>query len=237
MAPRERTAQKSAPNPPRKKIPSKERKEELRLKKEQAAQERRERRGRRRALFSLSLGVAVLFVALYWAWVVFSIVNRPDGSENALPILIYTQGEKEEDSRLEKEEVFLNGTYYLPVTCLEPYMAITQFGDWQTRSILLCESGEYATFYLNSENAVINGQKVAIQNNAVLKNDVLYLPVEFYTEKMNCFSFAESVPLAANVLTFQSELTPAFRFRISDSVPQIDPNTIPVPTTPPTVSP
>lgn len=189
---------------------------------------RRERRERRKRLFVLSFVVGVIFVALYWIWVVVDITGRPNGGEDALPILIYTAGEREKDSELEAETVYHNGSYYLPITSLEPYMAITQFGDWSTRSFLLCESGQWATFHLGTENAVINGQRVSLRYPAFCRDEVLYLPIDFFTDKMNCFTFDDSVALASKILTVHTEVTPSFAF-CEDAVPQkVDAATIPV---------
>jgi hypothetical protein len=229
-APSSKSGQKAntAPSPEeRRKREEARRAEELRRRRE-AHEAKLLRRERQKALFGRAFLLALVFVAIYWIWVVVSISSRSDGKEDAMPILVFTKGEKSEDSKFEAEQVYFNNTYYLPVTCLEPYMAITQFGDRSTRSILLCESGEYATFYLNNESAVINGQRVFLKHPAFLKDDVLYLPSEFYKETMNCFTLDDSVALAGKVLTFDPEKTPSFGFKTASSVPLVDPATIPV---------
>lgn len=221
--------QRKRPLPPeerrRRELAARQAREEAR----EAARERRLlRKERRKMLFRLSLIAGLIFTALYWCWVAFNIVTRPDGNENALPLMIFTEGERDEDETMEPEEVSFGGKVYLPVSALEPYMAISQFGDYQTRSFLICDSGEYATFYLGTPLAIINGQKVCLKEKVFLKEDTLYLPIDFYTDKMNCFTFAESAPLAANVLTFRSQVDPAMRFHQESDCPPVDVNTIPV---------
>ncbi len=227
-----RQGPKTAPaaNPPRPagKKPRPKSAAQLQEERLQARRRRRLHRQRRLQLMKVSFLVSLVMVALYWAYVALSIVNRPDGTENALPLMIFTEGEREDDSTLEIGEVFFNGAYYLPVTELEPYMAISQFGDHKTRSFLLCGSEEYATFTLGSPAVEINGVETSLKENSFLLNDVLYIPMDFFTDKMNCFTFTESAPLAAKVLTFNESVTPAFRFH-SDSAPaRVDPATVPV---------
>lgn len=202
--------------------------EARRAAKEEALRQRRLRRARRIRLLKLSFLASLVMVILYWVWVGVSIASRSDGSEDALPLLIFTEGERKEDSSLEIEEVFFRGTYYLPITELEPYMAISQFGDHKTRSFLLCGSEEYATFTLGTPEVEINGVHVSLKADSFVKNNVLYVPMDFFTDKMNCFSFTESVPLAANVLTFNESVSPSFRFRPSPVMQTVDQATVPV---------
>ena len=195
---------------------------------EEMARQRRIRRQRRLRLLKISFLVSLVMVALYWVYVAVSISTRPDGSENALPLMIFTEGEREEDNTLEVSEVYFSGSYYLPLTELEPYMAISQFGDHKTRSFLLCGSEEYATFTLGTPEVEINGVKVSLKENSFVKNDVLYIPMDFFTDKMNCFAFTESVPLAANVLTFNESVTPGFRFQPVSGMTTVNQATVPV---------
>ncbi len=195
-----------------------------------ASQRKAERRERRRVLFRVSLSIALVFVLLYWGWVALSIGNRQDkASEDALPLLIFRDGQRKEDTRLEAQEVFFHGSSYLPVTFLEPYMAISQFGDYQTRSFLLCDTGEWATFYLGSCNAIVNGEKVSLRSAVFLRDEVLYLPVDFFSDKMNCFTFTHSSALSANVLTYNESVSPGFYFHASSPTAPVDPATAPAP--------
>ncbi len=204
------------------------RREEERRALEQKKERARLRKIRRKKLFLTSLSLALVFVVLYWAYVAFAISGRENGNEDALPLLLFTEGERDEDKSLTVEETSFAGKTFVPVTALEEYMVISQFGDYATRSFLLCESGEYATFYLNTCNAVINGVPVSLKNASFLKDDVLYLPVDFFTDKMNCFTFTVSSPLGANVLTFRESVTPSFVFRASLPSATVDAATIPV---------
>jgi len=194
------------------------RRRELRL---EAARKRAARRRRQRRLFLLSFALSLVFVLLYWGWVGVSIFTRSDGSENAMPILVYTEGESKQDLRFEAKEVYRNGTYYLPLSVLQEYMAISCFGDSETSSFQLSNQGEYATFRLNTDRAVINGKEVSLKAKSLLIDDMLYLPVDFYAEKMQCFTFTESAPLAAKVLTYHPNATHSFRFQKESEVAPI----------------
>ena len=194
---------------------------------------------RRKRLFRLCFVVSLVFVALYWVVVAVSIINRPDGSKDALPLLLYTQGERKEDSRKEPEETCIGGVKYLPISFLEKYMAISQFGDDHTRSFLICSNNQYATFYLGTEEVIVNGEHVSIKAPAILKNDELYLPLDFYADKMNCFELGLNNPTyGADVLTYSKEIDPAYVFSPGSSSPAIpyDPSykNVPAPTEPTT---
>ncbi len=204
------------------------RREKQQKQREEARRQARIRKERRSRLFRLSLVAGLLFTLLYWCWVGLSIVGRSDGNEEALPVLLFTQGERKQDAKLEAEAVNFAGKVYLPITFLERYMAISQFGDYQTRSFLICDTGEYATFYLGSQGAIVNGERVCLKEDVFLKDDVLYLPVDFFTDKMNCFTFEESAPLAANVLTFRQDLAPGMQFHPQTDSAPVDFATVPV---------
>lgn len=227
------TSAKKALSPEEKRILNQKKREQERLRREEAARLRQLRRQRRKKLFLISSVLALVFVVFYYGYVALSILLRPDGSEDALPLMVFTQGELEEDTAFEPQEVTFNGGTYLPVTVLEPYMAISQFGDYETRSFLLCDSGEYATFYLGTCNAVVNGEKVFLENRVFLKDEMLYIPVDFFEDKMNCFDYTHSSALAANVLTYLEGVDPGFRFSPSSENQPVDVATVPVaPTVP-----
>ncbi len=185
--------------------------EAMRRQKEERIRRENLRKERRKTLFRISFYVAIVFVVFYWIFVTFSIINRPNGNEDALPLYVFTEGKRKQDKIYPADEICVNGVKYLPVTFLEKYVAISQFGDHKTRSFLLCSSGEFATFYLNTEEGVINGEHFAIQSPSFLRDDVLYLPVDFYVEKMNCFQFGKNNPTySADVLTFLKDVEPSF---------------------------
>lgn len=233
-----RPAQK--PLSPEEKKRRMQRREELRRQKEAAARRAAQRKVHRKRLFRLCFVVSLVFFALYWVYVAISISYRDTGSEDALPLLIFTEGERKEDSRKEPEEICIGSTKYLPITFLEEYMAISQFGDNATRSFLICSNGQYATFYLGTEEAIINGQHVSLRAPSLLKDDVLHLPVEFFGEAMNCFEFEANVnTYGADVLSFKEEEKPSFYFRScpTDNPIPFDPKYITVPTEPPTEQP
>ncbi len=232
---------KSAPNPRKK--PSSE--EQARLAKRREAEKRRReeraraaalRRERRKRLFRLSFVLSLVFVVLYWVFVAVSIIARPDGSEDALPLMLFTEGERKEDKTLPPEEVCIGGVKYLSLKEFEPYLAVSQFGDYTTRSFLLPQSGEYATFYVGTPEAIINGNRVSMKEPALLIDDVLYLPLDFFS-KMTCFSYSENVSAyGADVLTFLSA-QPGFLFRPDTPSDPVDFATVPVAPTLPAETP
>ena len=177
---------------------------------EAEARRARQKRERRRIILLSSFLVALVFVGLYWAWVWLDVTLRPDGNADALPVLVFTKDERKEDVRFEVEDAVFDGVSYLPVTFLEPYVTVTEFGDYTTRSFLIRDTEEYATFYLDTCSAVINGERVSLKHPAFLKDNVLYLPLDFYSSKMNCFEYTLSSALGASVLTFDPSVTPSF---------------------------
>lgn len=213
------------------------RKEALRRRKEELARQRRIRRERRKRLFKLCFTVSLVFVVLYWIFVGVSIANRPDGSEDALSLLLFRQGERKPVKEYEPEEVCIGETKYLPVSFLEDFFAISQFGDHKTRSFLLCSDGEFATFYLDTEEVIVNGERTSMRAPAKLINGELHLPVEFFAEKMSCFELGKNnATYGADVLTYLDDQETSFVFKSCTAEAPVDYNTVPVlPTTETTV--
>ena len=204
-----------------------ERRRRARLAREEAQRRREEkarvaarRRVQRRALFRRCFVLSLVFVVLYWAVVALIITKRSDGSEDLLPVMIFTDGNREADKTLSPETGAVNGVMYLAVTELEQYFTISQFGDHRTRSFAIASTGEYATFALDSDEAVINGVPVSLTHPALLREDVLYLPLDFFASAMTCFTFSPAVAsYGADVLTF-FDTDPGFLFA---PAPQSDP--------------
>ena len=217
---------------PKKPAPSPEERRKLAEKKREAEEARRRKRylqkQRRKRIFRFAFVLSLVFVALYWGFVAFSIANRTEQPDDAMPVLVFTDGERKEDTRLEAERVYFGDEIFLPVTILEEYTAISTFGDYDTRSFLISATGEYATFTLGSCNVLINGERVSMKSSAFLKDDILYLPIDFYTDKMTCFAYSHSSALAANVLTYHPEAEISFFFRGTPTSPTVNFDTVPV---------
>ena len=217
---------------PKKPSPSPEERKKLAEKKREAKEALRRKRylqkQRRKRIFGLAFVLSLVFVAIYWCFVAFSIGNRVEIQKDAMPVLVFTDGERKEDVRLEAESIYFGEEIYLPVTILEKYTAISTFGDYDTRSFLISATGEYATFTLDSCNVLINGERVSMKSSAFLKDDILYLPIDFYTDKMTCFAYSHSSALAANVLTYHPESEISFFFRGTPTSPTVNFDTVPV---------
>lgn len=211
-------------------------KEEIRRRKAEIARQKRIRRERRKRLFKLSFVVSLVFVLLYWVFVGVSIATRPDGSEDALSLLVFRQGERKAMEEYEAEKVCIGKNKYLPVSFLKKFFAISEFGDHKTRSFLICSGGEYATFYLNNEEAIVNGEHISMRAPARMINGELHLPIDFFAEKMTCFELGKNnSTYGADVLTFLKDQEPSFVFRSCPGETAVDYKTVPVP--PPTETP
>lgn len=208
---------------------------------ERRREEEKERKARakktRRVLFVASLVLALVFTAVYWAFVGFSIKNRsavPKAlSDKYYPLLIYTEGSEKEDlSYKAKDQIFdtVNKRPYVPLSCFKKYVPVTLSGDPGTRVILLA-NGDEAKFYLGTDHAVINGEDVFLSAPAFLKNGELYLPLDFLTDHMNCFSFNSSVIInnvgKCNVLSFIGTVAPGMTSRTSSGCTKVDRSTVP----------
>ena len=154
--------------------------------------------------------------------------------EDALPLLIFEQGERKEKDEFQPEEICIGDTKYLPVSFLEDYLAISQFGDHKTRSFLICANGEFATFYLNNEEVIINGEHCAMKAPALMKDGELLLPIDFYAEKMSCFELGKNnATYGADVLTFLKDQPATFSLNTCTPDAPVDYATVPVaPTVP-----
>lgn len=231
-ASQKKAPQKPALSPSQKRRLAEKRREEARRLAAEKAQRAALRRERRKRLFRLSFSLSLVFVAAYWIFVAVSIANRASASDDALPLYLFVEGERKEKEVLPAEEVFFENSVYLPVSKLSEYVAISQFGDHTTRSIMLLSSGEYATFYLGSEEAIINGERVSLKAPSFVKDNVLYLPIDFYAEKMNCFTYSQAVAAYGGDTLTYSGSEAAFVFRPFATQAPVDPATIPVFTPP-----
>ena len=195
--------------------------EEMRRREEQrrlAARRRREekkrlaalRRLRRRQIFRASFALSLVFLCLYWCFVALSITNREKADKNNRELMLITEGERKEDKIIGKEEYVFDGVKYLPVTELSPYFTVSQFGDKKTRSFQLPD-GQWATFYLGTEEGVINFIPVSLSAPSLVVDGDLYLPLDFYASKMNCCVFAEEAQGDADTLTVK-KIDPGFYF-------------------------
>ena len=203
--------------------------EEIRRRKAEIARKKRIRRERKKRLFKLSFIVSLVFVLLYWTFVGVSIATRPDGSEDALSLLIFRQGERKAMKEYEPEKVCIGDTKYLPVSFLKEFFAISEFGDHKTRSFLICSDGEYATFYLNNEEAIVNGEHISLRAPARMIDGELHLPIEFFAEKMECFELGKNnSTYGADVLTFLTDQDPSFVFHPCPGENTVDYKTVPV---------
>lgn len=191
------------------------------------------KRKRRKQLFRLCFSLALIFVVLYWCYVAFAISTRVKAEEEILPLMIFTEGKRTEDLTLKPEEILLEGKSYLAVTKLSDYMTVSQFGDNKTRSFQL-KNGQWATFHLGSEEAVINGVHVSLSAPARVVDGELCLPVDFFGTKMTSFDFSAAVSTyGADVLTAK-EVEPSFYFHTSPQSGTVSYDTVPVAPTLPT---
>lgn len=195
--------------------------QELRQKKKLQLQKQREekkrlaalRKRRRKQLFRLSFALSLVFVILYWSFVAVSILGRVKAGEDALPLMLFTEGGRSEDEVIEANEITIGGIKYLSLDKLGSYFLVSQFGDNNTRSFAIPETGEYATFTIGTEEAIINSVHVSLSAPALLIDDTLHLPVDFFGEKMTCFDYSTGVSTyGADVLTFHDTAKLGFYF-------------------------
>lgn len=217
--PRNTTRQRAAGTSPRRPLTEEQlqrrREREAALQREMLARKRREqkRKMHQKRLFRFCFILSLVLVAIYWTVVTISIVCRPDGTEDALPLLLYTDGASKADKEYEPETVCIGSQKYLPIHFLEKYFTISEFGDHETRSFQICSTGEFVTFFVNTEEGIINGQRFSMKAPALVKDEILYLPVEFYGEKMHCFEYSKNnSTYGADVLTFYKDRDQTFIF-------------------------
>ena len=213
-----RRPEETALTPEQKRL-RRERWEREQREKERRLREREERKLRRREwrlfLLKISLVLAVVFVGLYWLIVFLTVGKGGTDAEDAFPMKIFIGEEKKEACTLEAENVFFDGTNYLPLSvlrdgALKDHIAFTYFGDEVQPGFSLKDGKDFATFLVGRSDVIINGQKVSLSAAAFFKDEELYIPIDFFTDRMNCFSFSYSAVNACNVLTFDSSAEPAF---------------------------
>lgn len=207
------------------------RREAIERAREEKLRQKALRRLRRRRLFVLSSVFALVIVAIYYV-VLFAGLGKTQAPKDAYPVQIFRAGEKDALETLSVEETLFNGNTYLPLSVLQRFVTVTQYGDHARRSLSF-SGGDIATFDLGTPNCEINGVRMSLEAPVLLKDEVLYLPVDFFFRRMNCFEYTYSSPLKANVLTFLPELSPALVPQAMSITPRIDPNTVPAVTAAP----
>ena len=232
------TSTRKAPLSSEEKARLAKKREAAKRRKEELARQRALRRAARKRLFKLCFSISLVIVAFYWIFVAASIIGRADGSEDALPTKLFTEGERKEDKTLEKEEVTFGGIKYISVNNLTDYLALSQFGDYITRSILLPSTGEYATFYVGTPEVIVNGNHTALKDPSLLIDDVLYIPMDFFA-KTNFFTYSPNVTAyGADVLTYLGiSGSETFVFRTDFPCPTVDFATVPIAPTLPAETP
>lgn len=202
---------------------------------EERARAREVRRFRRRRLYLLASLFAVLFTAVYFI-ALSAIVNRTTPDKDAVGVQIFRAGEKDPVKIYTAEETVFGGSTYLPLSALEEFVSVSQSGDHASRSLIF-SGGDEISFHLGTPDCVANGVRVSLSAPAFLKDDVLYLPADFFSLRMNCFEYTYSPAVKANVLTFMTGQTPALTTRTMTSTPRVDPATIPASPNPETPAP
>lgn len=180
---------------------------------------------RRRRLFILSSLLALVIVAGYYT-VLVSGLGKAQEPKEAYPVQVFRAGEKEAMKTYTVQETYVNGDIYLPLSALQEFVTVTQYGDHARRSLSL-SNGDSVTFDLGTPNCVVNGVQVSLTAPVFIEGEELYLPVDFFYRRMNCFEYAFSSPLNANVLTYLSDVTPALTSHVMTASPRIDPATVP----------
>ena len=183
------------------------------------------RRFRRRRLFLLSFLLSLVIVAGYYT-VLMTGISKSVPEKEVYPVQVFRAGEKNALKTYSVEETRFNGATYLPLTALQEFVTVTQYGDHARRSLSF-SGGDIATFDIGTPNCVLNGVKASLEAPVLLKDDVLYLPVDFFFRRMSCFEYTFSSPLNANVLTFLSDVTPALTAHEMANTGRVDPATVP----------
>ena len=187
-----------------------------------ASREAREiRRFRRKRLFLLSFLLALVFTAGYFAFRMATISRVTVSTKGAYGVQLFRENEKNAVKTYTVKETYFNKSTYLPLDALQEFVTVTESGDEHHRSLIL-PNGDQVTFDLGTPNCTVNGVRASLEAPVFLKDDVLYLPVDFFSRWMNCFTYTFSSPLDAYVLSFSGDVTPALTTRAMNATPKID---------------
>lgn len=87
----------------------------------------------------------------------------------------------EDETKNERLRVITNNsTPYISISFLERYGEIIHSGDYSARTIHFTDTGDSATFVVNSSFCTINGVDINLNNPVLLRDGELYLPLDFY---------------------------------------------------------
>ncbi len=127
-----------------------------------------------------------LSILLFVALCIFVSIWLTKQSESTFinPKLYVVEEEKNEKLKPLTE----NGTLYFGVSVLERFGDFIYAGDYSARTVRFTESGDTATFAVNSSFCIVNGMDVNLEHPVLLKEGELYLPISFIQNYMTGIS-------------------------------------------------
>lgn len=140
-----------------------------------------EKRRQKNLLFLGRAGIALL---LYFAMLLFIAACVFVGiwtTKQYEPTVTASQINVEDDEKHENLPILTeNNVSYIGVSFLDSYGEVIHSGDYSARTIHFSESGDQATFQINSAFCTINDIDVNLGTPVLLRDGELYLPLSFF---------------------------------------------------------
>ncbi|MCI8332520.1 MAG: hypothetical protein HFE78_06815 [Clostridiales bacterium] len=143
------------------------------------------RKSKRRFILLTFIAFFILLSSLSFAAIGFSLYH-----ENLLSALernryYYQLGiDKLSDTlvrRVDADDLYRNGQLYLSMDDVVKLCELTVTGDHTKRTYFPTDASEnYVTFYFNSSQIIVNGEKMLMEGDTFVKGNVLYVPASFF---------------------------------------------------------
>ena len=91
---------------------------------------------------------------------------------------------EEKKVTLDKDDIYFDNSLYLPISVISDLTDIKVTGDKNEISFIIESNLEYAKFAINSTSVNINGNAIDLSKNALLINEELYVPFDFFEKNM-----------------------------------------------------
>lgn len=92
--------------------------------------------------------------------------------------VIYTDSENSSSINC----IYENGSVYIPLKEFSDYLDYVISGDKRNIVMTFRESGDYAEFLRHSDEVLVNGQRMFLQNRLIENNSEIYIPAEFFSQ-------------------------------------------------------
>lgn len=147
----------------------------------------RERQRRKRVAKRFFIITVILYVFLLLAVLVAISLSLKSCKSSEPKTNIEISDKDNNTETINKSELYYDDVLYIPLTAIEKLTDIKVTGDKDNISFILEVNGEFAKFEINSTKAQVNSNGIELSSKSLIKDGILYLPFDFFTDYMQGF--------------------------------------------------